>query len=76
MNVRSFYSSVPYPVNSVDDLVNIVCISPDNIALKEKDPEKFERLLQNVRAEFGRIWNSGSAITFDFLVVIGEKKLV
>ena len=73
VNVRGFYSAVPMLAHSSDDLINLALASPDVIAIKNSDEEKYERYIEVCRNEFTKIWNDGHAITFDFLVLIGQK---
>ena len=73
VNVRGFYSAVPWLALSVEDLINLALTSPEVIAIKARDPEIYERYVEVCRNEFTRIWNDGHALTFDFLVLIGHK---
>lgn len=72
-NVRSFYGSVPVLMNTADQFLQLVDSREDIINLKRDNGEVYERMMNDLRENFDRIFGSGGFLTFEFLAVVGEK---
>lgn len=72
-NVRNFHGSVPIAFNEVDEFLQFVGNTKDVVKLRLEKSDVYERLVNELREEYRRIFDEGKIFTFEFLAVVGEK---
>ena len=73
VQVRSFYTAIGDSSQNPDEFVNTYKKDPGIVEFREKSPETYENVLQFLRIEAQKSFDSGRVITFDALVVVGVK---
>ena len=71
--IRSFFTSVPFLSDSVEDIVEIAAKRDEAKVLKGQNTILYEKYLDSCRKEVESIWNAGDFISFDVLVLVAEK---
>jgi ubiquinone/menaquinone biosynthesis C-methylase UbiE len=73
VKVRSFFSTAPFFARNPEELVAETINITEAAKLKENDLEKYQRFYEIYYNEVCRIWESGNFMSFDYLVLVGEK---
>jgi ubiquinone/menaquinone biosynthesis C-methylase UbiE len=76
VSVRSFFTSIPLNVVNGDEFLLFFRNEPKMLEVKARDEEVYRRILEKGKSDAERILDSGRHITFDALVIAGEKSRV